>query len=186
VVTSLQFLIYDVYNQRTLKFLLYIFKHVLKQNIEQIHAADAEYFKWIFDRKDIPYLFEDFNNEFIENINIDEIINEKLDVIRTLKENLLEKEKQDNDYNNNSFISHFNKRKNESAREFYAGRILTLEKFFIHFPEFLVYYHDTLDILMLDNNGSLPITWRYFIAIMVIIHYFKYDRQCLQSIVSFY
>jgi len=114
-----------------------------------------ENFKWIIDINEVPWLFKKISDSYLK-VDIEELFKEKLGSIRLFdgKQDLV-----------NSLETYFIK--NELRKEFFVGRILTIEKYFIYFPELLKYYYDTLEIILKDNDGSLPITWRYFIAIMV-------------------
>jgi len=148
-------LIYDVYDLRTLKFLIYIYTQIFKQSYESLYSAEMENFKWIIDINEVPWLFKKISDSY-PKVDIEELFKEKLGSIRLFdgKQDLV-----------NSLETYFIK--NELRKEFFVGRILTIEKYFIYFPELLKYYYDTLEIILKDNDGSLPITWRYFIAIMV-------------------
>jgi len=148
-------LIYDVYDLRTLKFLIYIYTQIFKQSYESLYSAEMENFKWIIDINEVPWLFKKISDSYLK-VDIEELFKEKLGSIRLFdgKQDLV-----------NSLETYFIK--NELRKEFFVGRILTIEKYFIYFPELLKYYYDTLEIILKDNDGSLPITWRYFIAIMV-------------------
>lgn len=148
-------MIYDVYDLRTLKFLIYIYTQIFKQSYESLYSAEMENFKWIIDINEVPWLFKKISDSYLK-VDIEELFKEKLGSIRLFdgKQDLV-----------NSLETYFIK--NELRKEFFVGRILTIEKYFIYFPELLKYYYDTLEIILKDNDGSLPITWRYFIAIMV-------------------
>lgn len=140
---------------RTLKFLIYIYTQIFKQSYESLYSAEMENFKWIIDINEVPWLFKKISDSYLK-VDIEELFKEKLGSIRLFdgKQDLV-----------NSLETYFIK--NELRKEFFVGRILTIEKYFIYFPELLKYYYDTLEIILKDNDGSLPITWRYFIAIMV-------------------
>lgn len=140
---------------RTLKFLIYIYTQIFKQSYESLYSAEMENFKWIIDINEVPWLFKKISDSY-PKVDIEELFKEKLGSIRLFdgKQDLV-----------NSLETYFIK--NELRKEFFVGRILTIEKYFIYFPELLKYYYDTLEIILKDNDGSLPITWRYFIAIMV-------------------
>jgi hypothetical protein len=143
--------------------LVYLYTTVLKQSFESIYATEHENFKWILEPKECPTIFKELQKEQFENLNFDDLILEKLEKNRDLDE-------KNNDLKN-SFENYFNSKNKEqnsnSRKEFFIGRTLSLEKSFLYFPELFKYYHDTLEVLMMDNNGSLPIAWRYYIAIMV-------------------
>jgi hypothetical protein len=50
------------------------------------------------------------------------------------------------------------------------GRIFAFEKMFMCFPEYLTIYFNNCDIIMNQTN-HLPLTYRYYIAIMVNLIY---------------
>lgn len=48
---------------------------------------------------------------------------------------------------------------------FHFGKIPNLENLLLWFPDFLLKYHQTYQLMML-GEGPLPISWRFFIGIM--------------------
>ena len=157
---------------------------VFKQNLENLNSGALEIFKWNFEGKEVPFLFvggsgmiDWLEKEKISFTKIEELISDNLDKLRKYDN------KDDNDLNTfyksfdaynyyssgNNKCNDNNNNSENNIKEFFTGRILTLEKFFVYFPDFFKYHYETLDVLMKDNNGSLHITWRYYIAIMVYI-----------------
>jgi hypothetical protein len=140
--------------------MIHLYSNVFKQSKELVNSAEFENFKSILDTKETPYIFRELMKENFESVNIDQLIKENLSINREIEDKSGEAVK--------DLLGYFDKdKKNDVRREIFSGRVLTLEKYFVYFPEFLKYYYDTLEVLMLDNNGSLPVTWRYYIALMV-------------------
>lgn len=58
--------------------------------------------------------------------------------------------------------------KNITSNSNAFGRILLHEWFFFYFPEYLEYYNKTINTIMIQDE-FIPVTWRFYIAIMVLI-----------------
>ncbi len=139
----------SVYNRSKLFFCL-ILRSIFKENYSPTDSYISSNFDTIL--------------EIVSNENLDKNIDKTIDEILNLDLSLIGF--------NSSIIRHksmYNKQQINSEYILKLSKIMTkvhmYEHFFLWFEDYLKIYFKTMDILMMDD-GFIPKTWRYYIAIM--------------------